>query len=342
MGYVAGETILDDEFNTFVNSSSSPFGYNHFAGTGEGVYGLGQTAISTVSAGGTIQASQWNTLLTGMDNIANHTNDTSSMTARGQVSSGDTIAIKAAVAADLATLAASVAAGSPNATAVSEGAALQTSNSATRWAGSHTVEHSITFANNNDLRHFFNAGGLLRIKTSRVTGGHSDGSVSGKDGSMDELLAAVGDIDIGSVSTARGASGETTTENGLTNGVSDLTTAYVTLLHVTQNNGSYSGNMSIKFEAKANTSDHDTMTVVTVKVTLDDAESGILSSDDDAQSDGEYTDGNTPDNIDQYDNFIGQTRVATHPVNPTTGDGLSSVASVNTSAQVSNSTVNAD
>ena len=340
MAYTAGDTILDDEYNDFVGKATSPYGYNHFAGTGEGVYGLGQTAIATVSAGGTINASQWNTLFAGMDNIANHTNDT--LTSRGLVSAGDTIAIKAAVAADLATLAASVAAGSPNATAVSEGSALQTSDSATRWAGSHTVEHSITFANNNDLRHFFNAGGSIRIKTSRVTGGHSDGSVSGKDGSMDELLAAVGDIDIGSVSTARGALGETTTVNGLTNGVSDLTTAYVTLLHVTQNNGSYSGNMSIKFEAKANTSDHDTMTVVTVKVTLDDAESGILSSDDDAQSDGEYTDGNTPDNIDQYDNFIGQTRVATHPVNPTTGDGLSSVASVNTSAQVSNSTVNAD
>jgi len=342
MAYQAGDTILDDEYNTFVNSSSSPFGYNHFAGTGSGVYGLGQTHIATVTGGATtITASQWNTLFTGIDNIANHTNDTGSMTTRTSVSAGDTIAIKAAVAADLATLAASVAAGCPNATAVSEGAALQTSNSATRWAGSHTVEHSITFANNNDLRHFFNAGGLLRIKTSRVTGGHSDGSVSGKDGSMDQLLAAVGDIDIGSVSTARGASGETTTTNGLTNGISDLTTSYVTLLHVTQDDGSYSGNMSIKFEAKADTSDYDTMTVVTVKVTLDDAESGVLESNSDAQSDGEYTDGNT-DTVDQYDNFIGQTRVATHPVNPTTGEGLSSVASVNTSGEVSNTTVNAD
>ena len=43
MAYTAGDTILDDEYNTFVNSSSSPFGYNHFAGTGSGAYGLGQT-----------------------------------------------------------------------------------------------------------------------------------------------------------------------------------------------------------------------------------------------------------------------------------------------------------
>ena len=47
MGYVTGEKILDDEYNVFVNSSSDPFGYNHFAGTGSAQYGLGQTHIST-------------------------------------------------------------------------------------------------------------------------------------------------------------------------------------------------------------------------------------------------------------------------------------------------------
>ena len=109
MAYVSGDTITGDQYNIFVNNSSSPFGYNHFAGTGSGEYGLGQTHIATVSGGSTtITASQWNTLLTGIDNIANHTNDT--MTSRTQVSAGDTIAIKTAVEADLATLAASVAA----------------------------------------------------------------------------------------------------------------------------------------------------------------------------------------------------------------------------------------
>ena len=76
MGYVTGEPILDDEYNTFVNSSSSPYGYNHFAGTGATVYGLGQTHIATQAAGDTITAAQWNALFTGMDNIANHTNRT--------------------------------------------------------------------------------------------------------------------------------------------------------------------------------------------------------------------------------------------------------------------------
>ena len=104
MGYVAGEKILDDEYNTFVNSSSSPYGYNHFAGTGALNYGLGLTALATEVAGDSIGATEWNALFTGMDNIANHTND--SLTSTAARSAGDTIAIKAALVADLATLAA--------------------------------------------------------------------------------------------------------------------------------------------------------------------------------------------------------------------------------------------
>ena len=71
MAYSAGDTILDDEYNVFVNNSTSPFGYNHFAGPGASNYGLNQSTISTVSAGDTINASHWNALFTGMDNIAN-------------------------------------------------------------------------------------------------------------------------------------------------------------------------------------------------------------------------------------------------------------------------------
>ena len=70
MAYTAGDTITGDQYNVFVNNSSSPFGYNHFAGTGEDEYGLGQTHLATVSGGSTsVTAAQWNALLTGMDNI---------------------------------------------------------------------------------------------------------------------------------------------------------------------------------------------------------------------------------------------------------------------------------
>ena len=218
MGYVAGETILDDEFNAFVASSSDPYGFNHFAGTGATVYGLGQPAIPTVAGGTTtVAAAQWNSLLAGLDSIANHTNDT--MTARTAVTAGDTIAIKSAVVADLATLAASVAGGSVNATAISVGSELQSSRASGRFAGSHIVEHTVTFANANNMRFFFNAGGKIRVNLTRVANGGS--SATSKDDSVDEMITAMGDFDIASVASTRSGTTETLTTDGLAIGFQD-------------------------------------------------------------------------------------------------------------------------
>ena len=113
MGYVAGETILDDEYIAFVNSSSSPFGINHIMGTGSGNQGLGQSTIGVVNAGDTITAAQWNALFTAMDNVANHTNV--SLTSTAQRAAGDPVAIVSALVSDIASLSTAVAGGSTGA-----------------------------------------------------------------------------------------------------------------------------------------------------------------------------------------------------------------------------------
>ena len=243
MAYVAGNTILDDEYNTFVNSSGSPYGYNHFAGPGAGAYGLNQSTISTVSVGNTITASQWNSLFTGMANIANHTNDT--LTSTAAVSAGNTIAIKAALITDLATLAASVAAGSPNATAISSVAAGTTTNSGT-WNSTSNIERSITFSSNAVMRAFFNGGGYIRCNPG--TSGSVDGN---KDTVFQELEAAFGNLDIKAQASTRSGTGETLTTNGLALGFHDLTTAYQTILKLTSNNAGYTSN-TMEINAKLN------------------------------------------------------------------------------------------
>jgi hypothetical protein len=321
MGYVVGEKILDDEYNTFVNSSSSPYGYNHFAGTGALNYGLGQTEIATNVAGDTITAAEWNSLFTGMDNIANHTNDT--LTSTAARSAGDTIAIKSALVADLASLAAEVAGGSTSATAISAGSELQSSTSSTRWAGSHIVEHSITFSNNNDLRWFFNAGGTMRMTFTRNSNG--GGSATSKDSSVDELITAIGNFDLKAVVSTRSGSGETVTTNGLANGIFDLGTGYTVLLKLTQSSGTYT-TMYIDIQAKLNAAAGSAVTV-TMKYSLVDADAG----------DSEFTSGNTS-GVDQYANFIGTTDFSTRIVAPTTGEGLASVSTIASSAVVSNNT----
>jgi hypothetical protein len=275
MAYTAGDTILATEYNTFVNSSTSPYGYNHIAGTGSGEYGLGQAEIATVSGGSsTITAAQWNSLLTGIDNIANHTNDT--VTSRTQVSAGDTIAIKAAVATDLATLASSVAGGSTSATALTTSSALQTVTTASEgWDTSATQEVSATFASANAMRHFFNAGGKLR-----VTVGITAASTSNKDTAFSDLGTAIGNLDIGSLATTRSGSGETETTNGLANGFRDLSTAYTSLLKLTSDNANYTSN-TVEISAKLDAAVDSSVTMTIKMVATDPA------------SDTQFTSGNT-------------------------------------------------
>ena len=273
MAYSAGDKILDDEYNTFVSSSSDPFGYNHFAGTGSTVYGLGQTEIATVAATDTIRASSWNALFTGIDNIANHVN--ASVTS-SSVSAGDTIAIRSALITDLATLATAVAAGSPSATALTTSSALQTVTTGSEgWDSTATQEVSATFANANKMRHFFNAGGKIRI-----TFGTTQASTSNKDQAYIDLGTALGNLDIAALASTRSGSGETLTTDGLARGFHDLTDSYQTIIKLTSDNSNYTSN-NIEVFAKLNAA-VGSATVITVKVVATDG-----------ASDTQFTAGNT-------------------------------------------------
>jgi hypothetical protein len=326
MGYVAGELIKDDEYNVFVNSSSAPFGYNTIAGTGAGARGLGQPNLPVVAAGQSnkIKAASWNSLLAGIDNVANHTND--SMTARGQVTTGDPIKVKSAVAADLATLSGSVAGGCVNATALTESSELRSAPSGTRYSATHVVEHSVTFANGGNLRFFFNAGGKIRIKLTRTGNGGS--AKTSKDDSVDELITAMGNFDIGAQVSTRSGSGETLTTNGFANGVDDLGTGYTVIFKLTQANGTYTS-MFLQGEAKVDNATYGTAVKVTVKMTINDVDSG----------DGAFQSSNLS-SVDVNANFIGTTDFALHTINPTTAQGLDPVYAISASAIESNNDTN--
>lgn len=322
MSYVAGDKILDQEYNNFLNSSSTPKGINYTFGTGANQWGLGQTALNAVAVGDTITAAQWNSLFAAMDNVANHTND--SLTSTAAKAAGDVIAVKAALETDLGTLASSVANGCPNATALSTSAALQTSASSTRYAGSHIVEHSVTFTNANQARWFFNAGGKIQINVTRTTNGGS--SATSKDSSVDDLITALGDFQLKSQTSSRSGSGETVSTDGTNIGFYDLTTSYQTILELTQDSGTYTS-MYFKIEAKADAA-VGSATVVTIQTSIVDPDAG----------DSEFTAGNTAA-VDQYANFIGTTNVILKTVNPTTSEGLATVYTPSATAVVSNTTV---
>jgi hypothetical protein len=324
MAYTAGDTILDDEYNNFVNSSSDPFGINHIGGTGSAQYGLGESAVAAVSAGDTINASQWNALFTAMDNVAGHTGDT--ITSTTAKSAGDTIAVISALQTDLATLAASVAAGSPNTTAVTTSSALQTPVSSATWYTSFTTEMSATFSSADAMRHFFNAGGKVRVSAA-VTGSGlaGDGTGPGMDASWTAIYAAMGNLDIASQATTRSGSGETLTTDGLANGFHDLTDSYTTLIVLSDDTYPYASN-NIKVEAKLDAA-VGTATVITVKMTATDG-----------TTDTTYTAGNTEGSDTQsYRN--GQHTHSLFTINTTTAGGLANAHSPSGTAVVSNTTV---
>ena len=314
MAYSAGDAILDDEYNEFVNSSSDPFGYNHFAGPGSAQYGLNQSTISTVSAGDTVQASSWNALFTGLDNIANHTNV--SITS-SSVSAGDAIAIRSALVSDLANLAAAVAGGSTSATAIGSAAAGASVNSGT-WNATSTIERSVTFANNNTMRAFFNAGGFIRIAPTATTG--IDGL---KDTVFADLCTAVGNLDLKAQASTRSGSGETLTTNGLANGFHDLGTGYTSILKLTSDNSGYTSD-TLEISAKLNAA-VGSATVLTIKQVASDP-----------AADTTYTSGNT-DGVAANPNEAPIMTLTLTENYPTDAQGLAAAIRVASNAQVSNS-----
>jgi len=177
MAYTAGDTILDDEYNTFVTGNAAGTGDNGVnnvntlwgAGTLDKGYGETGSTLSSVSAGSTITATQWNNFLSRIETIAAHQGST--VTNYSTLSAGNTIEALATVATDLATITTN------RLDAAGSGSTVTTSGAINRtgtWSGSIDAIHRITFASANAFRYFFNAGGLITF-TFSLTGGTADG-----------------------------------------------------------------------------------------------------------------------------------------------------------------------
>jgi len=165
MAYTAGDTILDSHYNGFVTS------VNAIWGTGTGVRGLGQsTVISAVSAGNTVTASQWATLLTRLKSISSHQGNDGNITIDSVTnpSATDSIAIVANLATDIATLDTSAAAGT---NAAGFGTPITaTSTSSGTFTNTITHTQTFTFASADEMRYYFNSGGKIELSWGLADG----------------------------------------------------------------------------------------------------------------------------------------------------------------------------
>ena len=169
MTYSSGQLIQASDYNTFTTTAG---GLNDIWATGSGDKGWGQTAFTSAATADTVTATQWAQLVNNLATSGSQTNST--LTSRTAPTAGTTISVLSAVATDIAT----VTTNRGNAAAVgTEYGTFSGSTSKTTATGSGqttwtiTFTHTVTFADANSARYFWNAGGRVRLQYGKSSTG---------------------------------------------------------------------------------------------------------------------------------------------------------------------------
>lgn len=283
MTYTAGSLIEATDYNGFVSTNGS--NVNGIWSTGATTYGYGETALTTVAAGGTITASQWATLNSKVSAMGSHQGTT--ITSRTNPVVGDTITILANMNTDIGTLTTNrgnAAASGAQTVTWTGNTAKTTSTGSGSNAWTITFTHTVTWASANAARYFFNAGGRIKWETNKTSTGQL------ADAEWNDLANTLcGDIFItggstfgtqtiaGVSYTGTTKSGGTGTPNTLatTKGWYDLTTTDTLLYKQYADTAPYTGQY-IALNAK--TAGSGTQLVITT-TWVDPGGSGVGSSD---------------------------------------------------------------
>jgi hypothetical protein len=170
MTYTAGSTIVATDYNGFISTNGS--NVNGIWSTGATTYGYGETALSTVSTGGTITASQWSTLNSKVSAMASHQGTT--ITSRTNPVVGDTITILANMNTDITSITSArgnASASGAQTTSFTGTTSKTTATGSGSSAWSITFTHTVTWASADAARYFFNAGGRIKWQTQKTSTG---------------------------------------------------------------------------------------------------------------------------------------------------------------------------
>lgn len=167
MSYISGGLIEASDYNGFQTNLN-----NGFWATGSTDTGWGQTALSSVSAGSVVTATNWASLVNTLSAAGSQTN--TAITSRSAPTTGTLISVLSNVQTDIT-----------NITANRQNAALSGAQF-TGWTGTSskttatgsgttawtiTFTHTITWASFNAAQYFFNAGGRIKWETSKTSTG---------------------------------------------------------------------------------------------------------------------------------------------------------------------------
>jgi hypothetical protein len=169
MAYSSGGLIQATDYNGFVSTTAGA-NVNDIWSTGAGDKGWGQSALSTVSALGTVTATNWASLVNTISSMGSQTG--TAITARSAPTTGTLIAVLAALNTDLTNINNNrnnaVAVGTQY-TAWSGTNSKTAATSGATW--SITFTNTVTFASAAAARHFFNGGGLIKLDVSKTATG---------------------------------------------------------------------------------------------------------------------------------------------------------------------------
>lgn len=246
MTYSSGGLIQATDYNGFVSTTAGA-NVNATWSTGATTSGWGQTALATVSAGGTVTATQWASLVNTLATMGSQTGTT--ITSRTAPTAGQTISVLAAVNTDLTNCY------NNRGNAVGSGTAYGTfsgTTSKTTATGSGqaawtiTFTHTVTFPSANQARYFWNAGGIVKIQYGKSSTG------TDTDPDWNTLAGQCGSINItGRAQTIAGqaytgttrlsGTGGTQTTLSTATGWYALTTSPTTLFQLTNSTAPYTG-----------------------------------------------------------------------------------------------------
>jgi len=279
MTYSSGGLIQASDYNTFQTN------LNAIWSTGSGDSGWGQTSIAAVSAGGTVTATNWATLVNNLATSGAQTN--TGLTSRSAPTTGTVISILPAVSTDITNCTTNRGNAASSGTQFGTFSGTTSKTTATgsgQSAWTITFTHTVTFPSADQTRYFWNAGGLVRLQYGKSsTGTDNDpewntlagycGSIyiSGRVASAAQTIAGVSYTG----TTRIGGTGGTQTTLATTTGWYQLTGSPATVFQLNNSTSPYSGEF-IRTTATASSS-----TVLTLVTTwVSDGSSGAGTSAD--------------------------------------------------------------
>jgi hypothetical protein len=167
MSYSSGGLIQASDYNGFVGTSPSSTAnqINTIWAVGNGDAGYGQSALSQVSAGGVVTATQWATAVNTLNSIRTH--QSGSGTGIGAPTAGSLISYLSTFSSSLNTAYSSRTSANANGTDIT-GTAPAAATWNTSTPTTFQITRTATFASADQARYFFNAGGKLVLTFSCV------------------------------------------------------------------------------------------------------------------------------------------------------------------------------